>query len=151
MQVLSAYLWTWYKRETYDLPIISWLPHDLNDGEFPQLLMSASEFKCDLWRRYPPDTCQHIQAVSMRILLETAIAGRNMSQIKSPFAHKFTSKMPEMRIIQTEWSGVEWSVRGMEMGFGMGMGLGMGTGNWTPDADKSLGCRRLSAPAGPRS
>jgi len=46
---------------------------------------------------------------------------------------------------------VEWSVRGMEMGFGMGMGLGMGTGNWTPDADKSLGCRRLSAPAGPRS
>jgi len=48
-------------------------------------------------------------------------------------------------------SGVEWSVRGMEMGFGMGMGLGMGTGNWTPDADKSLGCRRLSAPAGPRS
>jgi len=37
----------------------------------------------------------------------------------------------------------------MEMGFGMG--LGMGTGNWTPDADKSLGCRRLSAPAGPTS
>jgi len=112
------------QAKTYDLPIISWLPHDLNDGEFPQLLMSASEFKCDLWRRYPPDTCQHIQAVSMRILLETAIAGRNMSQIKSPFAHKFTSKMPEMRIIQTEWSGVEcpWNGNGFWNGNGIGNG-----------------------------
>lgn len=33
-----------------------------------------------------------------------------MSQIKSPFAHKFTSKMPKMRIIQTECPcGMEWA------------------------------------------